>query len=63
VTLWLSVRFAGFYGLDLYSERVDPVAASRARERYACETRAVEPIERTARWEEGELPETYPYAV
>jgi erythromycin esterase-like protein/predicted phosphoribosyltransferase len=27
------------------------------------ETRAVEPIERTARWEEGELPETYPYAV
>jgi erythromycin esterase-like protein len=27
------------------------------------ETRAVEPIERTARWEEGDLPETYPYAV
>jgi erythromycin esterase-like protein/predicted phosphoribosyltransferase len=27
------------------------------------ETRAVEPLERTARWEEGELPETYPYAV
>jgi erythromycin esterase-like protein/predicted phosphoribosyltransferase len=27
------------------------------------ETRAVEPIERTARWDEGELPETYPYAV
>jgi erythromycin esterase-like protein/predicted phosphoribosyltransferase len=27
------------------------------------ETRAVEPIERTARWEEGEAPETYPYAV
>jgi hypothetical protein len=25
------------------------------------ETRAVEPIERTARREEGELPETYPY--
>jgi erythromycin esterase-like protein/predicted phosphoribosyltransferase len=27
------------------------------------ETRAVEPLERTAGWEEGELPETYPYAV
>jgi erythromycin esterase-like protein len=27
------------------------------------ETRALEPIERTARWTEGELPETYPYAV
>ena len=27
------------------------------------ETRALEPIERTARWEEGELPETYPHAV
>ena len=27
------------------------------------ETRAVEPLERTARWEEGELPETFPYAV
>lgn len=42
------LRQAGFYGLDLYSlhrsmrevidylENVDPVAASRARERYAC---------------------------
>ena len=27
------------------------------------ETRAVEPLERTARWEEGEPPLTYPYAV
>jgi erythromycin esterase-like protein/predicted phosphoribosyltransferase len=27
------------------------------------ETRAVEPLERTARWEEGEIPETYPFAV
>lgn len=27
------------------------------------ETRAVEPLERTARWEEGEVPETYPHAV
>jgi erythromycin esterase-like protein len=26
-------------------------------------TRAVEPLERTAQWEEGELPETYPFAV
>jgi erythromycin esterase-like protein len=27
------------------------------------ETRAAEPLERTAAWERGELPETYPYAV
>ena len=27
------------------------------------ETRAVEPLERTARWDAGELPETYPFAV
>jgi erythromycin esterase-like protein len=27
------------------------------------ETRAVEPLERTARWEQGEAPETYPFAV
>jgi len=27
------------------------------------ETRAVEPLERTAGWEAGELPETYPFAV
>lgn len=27
------------------------------------ETSAVEPLERTARWEEGEIPETYPVAV
>jgi erythromycin esterase-like protein/predicted phosphoribosyltransferase len=27
------------------------------------DTRAVEPLERTARWEEGEVPETYPFAV
>jgi erythromycin esterase-like protein/predicted phosphoribosyltransferase len=27
------------------------------------ETRAVEPLERTARWQEGEIPETYPFAV
>lgn len=26
-------------------------------------TRAVEPLERRSRWEEGELPETYPFAV
>jgi hypothetical protein len=24
------------------------------------ETRALEPLERTARWERGELPETFP---
>jgi erythromycin esterase-like protein len=27
------------------------------------DTRAVEPLERTARWERGEVPETYPFAV
>jgi erythromycin esterase-like protein len=27
------------------------------------ETRAVEPLERTAGWDEGEIPETYPFAV
>ena len=27
------------------------------------ETRAVEPLERTAQWDAGELPETYPFAV
>jgi erythromycin esterase-like protein/predicted phosphoribosyltransferase len=27
------------------------------------ETRALEPLERTARWERGEVPETYPFAV
>jgi hypothetical protein len=27
------------------------------------ETGAVEPLGRTARWEEGEIPETYPFAV
>jgi hypothetical protein len=27
------------------------------------ETRALEPLERTARWTEGELPETYPVGV
>ena len=27
------------------------------------QTRAVEPLERTAGWESGELPETYPTAV
>jgi hypothetical protein len=27
------------------------------------ETRAVEPLERTAGWERGEAPETYPFAV
>ena len=27
------------------------------------ETRAVEPLERTARWDAGEVPQTYPFAV
>jgi hypothetical protein len=31
--------------------------------RHIDETRAVEPLERTAHWERGDLPETYPHAV
>jgi erythromycin esterase-like protein len=27
------------------------------------QTRAVEPLERTSRWEKGELPETFPSAI
>jgi erythromycin esterase-like protein len=27
------------------------------------DTRALEPLERTAGWEQGEAPETYPFAV
>jgi hypothetical protein len=27
------------------------------------ETTALEPLERTAQWEAGEVPETYPFAV
>jgi hypothetical protein len=27
------------------------------------ETRAVEPLERTARWERAEVPETHPFGV
>jgi hypothetical protein len=27
------------------------------------ETRAVDPLERTARWERGEVPKTYPFTV
>jgi hypothetical protein len=27
------------------------------------ETRAVEPLERSALWKEGEVPETFPFAV
>jgi len=27
------------------------------------ETRAVEPFERTAEWEAGEVPETFPFGV
>ena len=30
---------------------------------YFDETRAVEPLERTADWEAGEVPETFPFAV
>jgi erythromycin esterase-like protein len=30
---------------------------------HIAETRAVEPLERTASWERGEAPETYPFAV
>ena len=69
---------AGFYGMDLYSlhasidavlnylNKVDPEAATRARRRYSCfEHFSQEPQEyaRTSIWDEGELPETYPFAV
>ncbi len=50
------------------TERQSPYFRARVADQFDAvihvdETRAVEPLERTARWEEGEMPETYPFAV
>jgi erythromycin esterase-like protein/predicted phosphoribosyltransferase len=50
------------------TERQSHYLRSRAAEQFDSvihldETRAVEPLERTAGWERGEMPETYPFAV
>ncbi len=42
---------------EFYSER------ATITKRLIDETHAVEPLERTSIWEEGELPETYPFKV
>jgi hypothetical protein len=39
----------------------DSVRAERLE--WADDTRAVEPLERTARWDRGKVPETFPHAV
>jgi erythromycin esterase-like protein len=49
-------------------ERVSHYFQARLAEQFDAiihidETRAVEPLERTSIWDEGELPETYPFAV
>jgi len=48
-------RFSHYFGARL-AEQFDAVI-------HIDETHAVEPLERTSEWEEGELPETYPFAV
>ena len=50
------------------TERVSHYFLARLRDQFDAvihidETRAAEPLERTARWEDGEIPETYPFAV
>src|SRR5581483_6175101 len=50
------------------SERVSHYFGARLAEQFDAvihfdQTRAVEPLERTAQWEGGEFPETYPFAV
>ena len=50
------------------SERISHYFYARLSEQFDAvihfdQTRAVEPLERTARWERGELPETYPVGV
>jgi erythromycin esterase-like protein len=50
------------------TERVSHYFQARLAEQFDAiihidETRAVEPLERTSIWDEGELPETYPFAV
>ena len=50
------------------SERMSHYFRARLAEQFDAvlhfdETRAVEPLERSAEWETGEVPETYPFAV
>lgn len=50
------------------SERVSHYFQTRLPEQFDAiihfdETHAVEPLDRTERWEKGEVPETYPFAV
>jgi erythromycin esterase-like protein len=50
------------------SERVSHYFNARLADQFDAvihldQTRAVEPLERTSKWEVGELPETYPFAV
>ena len=50
------------------TERMSHYFRARLRDQFDAilhfdETRAVEPLERTAEWETGEAPETYPFAV
>jgi erythromycin esterase-like protein len=50
------------------SERVSHYFHARLADQFDAvihldQTRAVEPLERTAQWDKGELPETYPFAV
>jgi hypothetical protein len=45
-----------------------PLVYGRLREQFDAvihldETRAVEPLERTAEWEKGEVPETFPFGI
>jgi erythromycin esterase-like protein len=50
-----SERFSHYFGASLPSQ-FDVVLHYDV-------TRAVEPLERTAAWEAGEVPETYPFTV
>jgi erythromycin esterase-like protein len=50
------------------SERVSHYLHARLADQFVAvihmdQTRAVEPLERTAQWQAGELPETYPFGV
>jgi erythromycin esterase-like protein len=50
-----TARLSHYFGARL-SEQFDAVI-------HMDDTRAVEPLERTAEWKAGEPPETYPFAV
>ena len=41
----------------------EKLAAYADRPPPTCETRAVEPLERNAAWDTGEVPDTFPFAV